>query len=107
MKRNHLKPSRNIGLLTEELCDALLTPRTRGDMRRLLLDLCTPSEVRALAERWHVARLLDGSDLSYRDIHEGTGVSTTTIVRVGRFLRDEQHQGYRQAIDALETGNVR
>lgn len=74
---------------------------------RLLRDLCTPSEIRALAERWHVAQLLDASDMSYRDIHEATGVSTTTIVRIGRFLRDEPHQGYRHAIDALEAGNVR
>lgn len=102
----NLRPTRDVGLLTDELCDALLTPRSREEMRRLLRDLCTPSEVRALAERWHVARLLDGSDLSYRDIHDGTGVSTTTIVRVGRFLRDEPNQGYRRAIDALEAGNV-
>jgi TrpR-related protein YerC/YecD len=102
-----LRPTRDVDLLLNELCDALLTPRSRDEMRRLLRDLCTPSEIRAIAERWHVARLLDGSDLSYRDIHEGTGVSTTTIVRVGRFLRDEPHQGYRHAIDALEAGNVR
>lgn len=101
-----IQPTRDIEALTGELCDALLTPRTADEMRRLLLDLCTPSEIRALAERWHVARLLDGSDLSYRDIHEGTGVSTTTIVRVGRFLREELHKGYRRAIDALEAGNV-
>ena len=70
-------------------------------MLRLLTDLCTPAEVRTLAERWHVARLLDGTDLSYRDIHDATGVSTTTIVRVARFLRQEPHQGYRAAIDQL------
>jgi TrpR-related protein YerC/YecD len=100
------QPTRDIEQLTNELCDALLTPGSRAEMRRLLRDLCTPSEIRALAERWHVARLLDGSELSYRDIHERTGVSTTTIVRVGRFLRDEPHRGSRQAIDALEAGNV-
>jgi TrpR-related protein YerC/YecD len=104
---SNLQPTRDANLLTDELCDALLTPGSRDEMRRLLRDLCTPSEIRALAERWHVARLLDGSDLSYRDIHEGTGVSTTTIVRVGRFLRDEPHGGYRQAIDALEARNAR
>jgi TrpR-related protein YerC/YecD len=103
----NLSPTRDPDLLVGELCDALLTPRSREDMRRLLRDLCTPSEVHSMAERWHVARLLDGSDLSYRDIHDATGVSTTTIVRVGRFLRDEPNRGYRQAIDALESGNVR
>jgi TrpR-related protein YerC/YecD len=76
-------------------------------MARLLTDLCTPQEIRTLAERWHVARLLDGSDLSYRDIHDATGVSTTTIVRVARFLRQEPHRGYRAAIDALQLTESR
>jgi TrpR-related protein YerC/YecD len=101
-----LQPTRDVDRLTDELCDALLTPKTREEMRRLLRDLCTPSELRALAERWHVARLLDRTDLSYREIHDGTGVSTTTIVRVGRFLRQEPNQGYRQAIDMLEGDSV-
>src|SRR3954451_7844858 len=101
-----LQPTRDVDRLTDQLCDALLTPKTREEMQRLLRDLCTPSELRALAERWHVARLLDGSDLSYREIHDGTGVSTTTIVRVGRFLRQEPNQGYRRAIDALEAADV-
>jgi TrpR-related protein YerC/YecD len=78
-----------------------MTPSNIEEMTRFLTDLCTPAEIRTLAERWHVARLLDGTDLSYREIHDGTGVSPTTIVRVARFLRQEPHQGYRQAIDAL------
>jgi TrpR-related protein YerC/YecD len=101
-----LQPTKDVKRLTDELCDALLTPKSRDQMRSLLRDLCTPSELRALAERWHVARLLDGTELSYRDIHEGTGVSTTTVVRVGRFLRQEPNQGYRRAIDTLEAANV-
>ena len=102
-----LEPTRDSAMLSAELCDALLTPRSREEMARLLTDLCTPAEIRTLAERWHVARLLDGSGMSYRDIHEATGVSTTTIVRVARFLRQEPHQGYRSAIDRMETDNAR
>lgn len=94
-------PTRDGAALVEDLCRALLTPGSAEEMARLLTDLCTPQEIRTLAERWHVARLLDGSDLSYRDIHDATGVSTTTIVRVARFLRQEPHRGYRAAIDAL------
>lgn len=99
-------PTRDPELLKADLCAALMTPRNQAEMERLLTDLCTPSEIRTLAERWHVARLLDGTDLSYRDIHEATGVSTTTIVRVARFLRGEPHQGYRSAIDTLGAGNA-
>ena len=97
-------PSRDAAALTAELCAALLTPRDAGEMTKLLTDLCTPQEIRTLAERWHVARLLDGTGLSYREIQEGTGVSTTTVVRVARFLRQEPHQGYRRALDALNGG---
>src|SRR6476469_11061586 len=91
-------PSRDQTLLLDDLCDALLTPGSRAEMRSLLSDLCTPAELRTIAERWHVARLLDQGGLPYRDIHDATGVSTTTIVRVARFLRHEPHQGYRLAI---------
>lgn len=96
-------PTRDAEVLTEDLCRALLTPRSPDEMRKLLIDLCTPAEIRTLAERWHVARLLDGTDLSYREIQEATGVSTTTVVRVARFLRQEPHLGYRRALDALEA----
>jgi len=89
--------------LSTDLCDALLTAATPAEMQNLLADLCTPAEIRSLAERWHVARLLDQTPLSYRDIHEATGVSTTTIVRVARFLRQEPHRGYRMAIDRLSA----
>jgi TrpR-related protein YerC/YecD len=94
-------PTRDPRALSADLCAALLTPTDPEEMGRLLVDLCTPAEIRTLAERWHVARLLDGTDLSYRDIHDATGVSTTTIVRVARFLRQEPNQGYRRALDAV------
>ena len=55
-----------------------------------------------LAERWDVARLLDAGDLTYREIHDATGVSTTTIVRVARFLRQEDNRGYRLLLDRLK-----
>lgn len=89
-----------------DLCVALLQPRDPEEMRAMLADLCTPGEIRSLAERWRVARLLDEGELSYRDIHEATGVSTTTITRVARFLRDEAYGGYRLALARLKgSGN--
>jgi TrpR-related protein YerC/YecD len=104
---DQLQPTRDPARLAEDLCRALLTPHDEGEMARLLADLCTPAEIRTLAERWHVARLLDGTDLTYRDIHEATGVSTTTIVRVARFLRQEPHQGYPVAIARIRDGGGR
>lgn len=80
---------------------ALADMVTEKAVATFLTDLCTPSERRALIERWAVAQLLDQDELSYRDIHAKTGVSTTTIGRVARFLRDEPHGGYRLALDKL------
>ena len=82
-----------------ELAEALEVVSSADEMERFLVDLCTPAELRALSERWHVAKLLDGTNLSYRDIHARTGVSTTTIGRVARFLNEEPHQGYRAVLD--------
>ena len=96
-----LEPTRDLDRLTGELCAALLTPKSAAEMAALLADLCTPAEIRALAERWHIARLLDDTNLTYRELHDATGVSTTTIVRVARFLRQERNQGYRAALDRL------
>ncbi len=84
------------------LSAALTELESADETRRFLVDLCTPAELRALAERWHVARLLDETDLSYRDISAKTGVSTTTIGRVARFLKDEPHQGYRIVLDRIK-----
>jgi TrpR-related protein YerC/YecD len=83
----------------KQLVEAFGLVENLAEMEHFLIDLCTPSELRALSERWHVARLLDGSDLSYREIAAKTGVSTTTIGRVARFLNEEPHQGYRAILD--------
>lgn len=104
--QNTLAPSRDSKALSGDLCRALLTPETEAEMARLLADLCTPAEIRSLAERWHVARLLDAGELSYRDIHEATGVSTTTIVRVARFLKQENNRGYALAIERTGGGDA-
>lgn len=83
----------------EGLIQALLSLRTPGEVRAFLEDLCTPSEIEAMADRWRVVPLLTG-DVPYREIHDRTGVSVTTIGRVARCL-DLGSGGYRIAIDRL------
>ena len=89
--------------LIDELAEALTRIDDKGDARAFLADLCTPAELHSLAERWHVARLLDEGKLTYREIHEATGVSTTTIVRVARFLKTEEFGGYRGILAKLKS----
>ena len=83
----------------DALAQAFANLRDAGEARRFLLDLTTPAERASLAERWQVAKLLATGTMTYRQIHEATGVSTTTIVRVARSLNDEDNGGYRTLID--------
>jgi TrpR-related protein YerC/YecD len=87
---------------TEAVANALLTLKTTDEVRAFLDDLCTPAEIRAFAERFKVARLLDEGQLSYREISERTGASTTTVTRVARFLREMPHKGYRLVLDRMK-----
>ncbi|HRK64327.1 MAG TPA: YerC/YecD family TrpR-related protein [Terricaulis sp.] len=85
-----------------DFIDALLALDTRAEAEAFLADLCTPGEVKAFAERWSIARLLDAGELSYREIAEEAGSSTATVVRVARFLKEMPHQGYRLVLDRLK-----
>lgn len=87
--------------LADDLAAAIAAIANPVEARAFLADLCTPAEIHALAERWYVARLLDQGSMTYREIHDATGVSTTTVVRVARFLRQESNQGYRRLLDRL------
>ena len=84
-----------------DLLDALLSLKSRTEAEAFLADLCTPAEVRALSERWLVARLLNEGELSYRDIAQKAQSSTATVVLVARFLKDMPYQGYRKVLDRL------
>jgi TrpR-related protein YerC/YecD len=81
----------------DSLCRAMLALENVSEMRAFLQDLCTPAELEALADRWRVVPyLLRG--MPYREIHERTAVSVTTIGRVARFL-SQGNGGYRAAIE--------
>lgn len=93
-------------VLIDDLASAIVSIESLTEARAFLADLCTPAEVHTLAERWHVAQLLDQGALTYREIHDETGVSTTTIVRVARFLRQETNAGYRALLDRRKPGDA-
>lgn len=78
---------------------ALLRLESAEEMRAFFRDLCTPAELEALTDRWRVVPWLERG-VPYREIHDHTGVSVTTIGRVARFLV-QGNGGYRIAIDRL------
>ena len=105
MKRKTLQPETPAAHAEESLCRALLAIRNLAGMRAFLRDLCTPAELEALIDRWRVVPyLLDG--MPYREIHERTAVSITTIGRVARFL-NQGNGGYLAALAGGASGGVR
>ena len=79
-----------------ELAEAMVRLRTAAQMQAFLEDLCTPAELEAMIDRWKVVPLLlEG--VPYREIHDRTLVSVTTIGRVARTL-DRGAGGYAAAI---------
>ncbi len=79
----------------DALVEALLSLREPAELRAFLDDLCTPAELEALCDRWRVIPLLQAG-VPYREIHDRTGVSVTTIGRVARCL-ERGAGGYRLA----------
>ena len=67
------------------LSEALLSLKTPQECANLLEDLCTMSEIKAMAQRIEVARMLS-ENVVYSDIVRTTGASTATISRVNRAL---------------------
>lgn len=83
------------------LFEVISTIDSADDAERFLIDLCTPNEIKAFAERWRVCQLLHSKRYSYRQISEITGASLTTIGRVARFLNDERYGGYRKMLKKI------
>ncbi len=90
----------------DRLFRAVLSMRNVDECRAFFHDLCTPAELQALKDRWAVAELLAEGRLSYRQIHEETGVSVTTIGRVARFLTAGEG-GYSKALQRFKDREKR
>jgi TrpR-related protein YerC/YecD len=69
-----------------ELFSAIASMKTPDETGRLLRDLCTVSELDAMAHRWEVAQLLD-EGLPYVEVAKRAHASTTTVTRVAQWLR--------------------
>ncbi|WP_314663767.1 YerC/YecD family TrpR-related protein [uncultured Selenomonas sp.] len=71
--------------LTDQLCRAILSLNTMEECYQFFEDICTIGELRAMAQRLDVARMLHEGN-TYDDIVAQTGASTATISRVKRCL---------------------
>jgi TrpR-related protein YerC/YecD len=101
MKQHNEQQQKALKVAAESLYMAFLTLEKPEEVRQFLLDLCTPSELEAIVDRWWTASLLR-EGRSYREISEISGVSVTTIGRVARYMNMGEG-GYRLALRREEA----
>lgn len=85
---------------TDSLFDAVLLLKNREECYNFFEDLCTIAEIKALAQRLEVAKMLREKK-TYTDICDETGASTATISRVNRCLVYGA-DGYNLVLDRLQ-----
>ena len=88
----------------DELIAALLRLDSPDEAAAFLRDLCTLGELRDLAQRWAVVRLLD-SGKHYAEISRETGASTATITRIASWLHHGEG-GYRLMLDRVRDADA-
>ncbi len=86
--------------LTDQLCKAVLLLKDSEECYQFFEDICTISEIKALAQRLEVARMLRVGH-TYDEIVERTGASTATISRVKRCL-NYGADGYKSILERLD-----
>ena len=83
----------------DKLFEAILLLENEEECYRFFEDICTVSELKAIAQRLEVAKMLN-CDKTYTDIANETGASTATISRVKRCL-NYGADGYKLVLEKL------
>lgn len=86
----------------KKLVEAFMSVNTGEQMQSFLRDLLTEDEIGECANRFHVAALLS-EGVSYVDIEKETGMSSTTIARISKWLH-EGAGGYRAILAKVHSG---
>lgn len=85
----------------DKLFEAVLSLKNTEDCYRFFEDICTVAELKAMAQRMEVAKMLE-ADRTYGEIAEKTGASTATISRVKRCLNFGA-DGYKLVLQRLKN----
>jgi len=87
----------------EALYESLLSLKTPEECEAFLEDLCTVAELKALAQRFEVARLLNDG-FTYAEVAEKTGASSTTVSTVNRCIENGAG-GYTLALERYKENH--
>ena len=87
----------------EQLLGAIISLETREEAKAFFGDLLTAAELQEFSRRWQTARLLSDS-VPYSQIAAQTGLSSTTIARISKWL-SKGNGGYQMMIKRLSSNN--
>lgn len=85
----------------KQLIEAILSLENNKEVESFLRDLMTVNEINEFSNRLEAARLLS-KDTQYSAIIEKTGLSSTTIARISKWLRGPLG-GYRLTLNRLSS----
>jgi len=88
---------------TKDLYIAILLIKTQDECQKFFRDLLTESEIKEFANRWKVAQLLD-QKIEYETIVKKTGMSSTTIARISKWLNNGMG-GYKLVLKRIALQN--
>lgn len=83
----------------ERLLKAFLVLKTETEVRSFLRDLMTEKEILEFSKRLRAAEMLNQGQI-YTEIEEETGLSSTTVARVAKWLKSTEG-GYKGVIAKL------
>ena len=88
---------------TRQLIAGILELKTPDEAKRFLRDLMTPQEIKEFSNRLEAASLLS-RNVQYNTIIEDTGLSSTTIARIAKWLNGSLG-GYRLVLSRLHPSS--
>ena len=83
------------------LLKAFLSLRNEGELKKFLRDLMTENEIEEFSKRIEAAELLS-QEMPYASIVKKTGLSSTTVARVAKWLHGTEG-GYRSVLRKIHV----
>ncbi len=87
--------------LMDRLFEAVLCLENEDECYRFFEDICTVAELKSLAQRLEVAKMLE-ANRTYGEIADKTGAGTATISRVKRAL-NYGADGYKLVFERIKS----
>jgi len=90
-------------LIEKDLFKVITLLEDEKEAMNFLRDLLTEPEIKEFANRWRVAQLLN-EKIAYKKIEQQTGMSSTTIARIQKWLINGMN-GYKNMLDRTKIIN--